>query len=203
MHVPKGDTAKVRILSFEEALSDGRPVPYDRSGWLYVPCTYEEYRYVLGTVGENPLICVGINPSTAEPDHLDNTLKSVERIAKFNGFDSFLMFNVYAQRATDPDAMEKTFNPALHRENLLAFRYLLCRSPKPVIWAAWGKIIEKRPYLKTCLADLIREGREAGAVWVCAGERSKVGGHPHHPLYLKKDSVLAPFDVESYREMMP
>ncbi|MFR6424354.1 MAG: DUF1643 domain-containing protein, partial [Oscillospiraceae bacterium] len=49
---------------------------------------------------KNPLICIGINPSTAQPGDLDNTLKSVERIALGNGYDSFTMFNVYPQRAT-------------------------------------------------------------------------------------------------------
>ena len=60
-------------------------------------------------------MCIGINPSTAVPDRLDNTLKSAQRIALFNGYDSFIMFNVYAQRATDPDDMEKTMNPVAAR----------------------------------------------------------------------------------------
>ena len=90
---------------------------YDITKWLYAPNFYSEYRYILGTRGQKPLICIGINPSTAQPDDLDNTLKSVQRIALGNGYDSFLMFNVYAQRATDPDAMEKVCNPLLHREN--------------------------------------------------------------------------------------
>ena len=49
-------------------------------------------------------------------------LKSVERVAHFNGYDSFIMFNVYAQRATDPDDMELTYNPELHRENMEGLR---------------------------------------------------------------------------------
>ena len=35
-----------------------------------VPPYYTEYRYILGTRGENPLICIGINPSTAQPGDL-------------------------------------------------------------------------------------------------------------------------------------
>ena len=109
MHIPKQDTAGIDVLSFEEALAAAqRPqADYDVSRWLYVPPTYEEYRYILGTRGVHPLICVGINPSTAEPDRLDPTLQSAQRIARFNGYDSFLMFNVYAQRATRPDAWRK------------------------------------------------------------------------------------------------
>ena len=96
-----------------------RPSPdYDVSRWLYVPNTYSEYRYILGTRGQKPLICVGINPSTAAPDALDPTLQSAQRIALNNGYDSFLMFNVYAQRATRPDDMERALNPELHAEPL-------------------------------------------------------------------------------------
>ncbi|WP_139133547.1 DUF1643 domain-containing protein [Anaerobium acetethylicum] len=45
-------------------------------------------RYVLGTVGLTPLICVGVNPSIAELGMLDNTLKSVVRISKAKGANS-------------------------------------------------------------------------------------------------------------------
>jgi hypothetical protein len=92
MHIPVCETQKMDIISFDEAKrceSEGS-FEYDRDKWLYVPNAYTEYRYILGTKGENPLICIGINPSTAKPDDLDNTLKSVERTAKHNGYDSLL-----------------------------------------------------------------------------------------------------------------
>ena len=192
MHIPACDTTQLELLRFEPALeAANRPSPdYDITKWLYVPNFYSEYRYILGTRGKKPLICVGINPSTAAPDALDNTLKSVERVAHFNGYDSFLMFNVYAQRATNPDDMELTYNQELHQENLKAFG---C----PAVWAAWGTIIEKRDYLPACVRDLIALGQTRNARWFSAGKRSRKG-HPHHPLYLRKDSPLDPFDVDQY-----
>ncbi len=199
MHIPVSESQKVDILTFEDARTQrAESAEYDRDKWLYIPDFYSEYRYILGTIGQNPLICIGINPSTAAPDDLDNTLKSVERIAKGNGFDSFIMFNVYAQRATNPDHMDKSLNEALHRENMLAFRWILERSGKhPAVWAAWGTIVEKRDYLKRCLSDMVEIGNEYGAIWYHAGKPS-VKGHPHHPLYLKKDSVIENFDMDSY-----
>lgn len=198
-HIPSGATTELKLLTFQEAL-DAANTPsedYDIGKWIYAPNFYSEYRYILGTRGCHPLICIGINPSTAEPDNLDNTLKSVERIALGNGFDSFIMFNVYAQRATNPDAMEKVYNPLLHRENLEAFRYVLSISQKPAIWAAWGAIIEKRKYLPECVRDMVALGQEYDAAWYCAGAITKKG-HPHHPLYLRKDEKLKPFDITSY-----
>ena len=199
MHIPSGATTELELVSFRDALEAANQpnADYDAERWLYVPNFYSEYRYILGTRGKNPLICIGINPSTARPGDLDNTLKSVERIALGNGFDSFIMFNVYAQRATDPNAMERICNPTLHRENMEAFRYVLSISDAPAVWAAWGSIIEKRAYLSDCVADMLAIGQEYGAKWYCAGAVTKKG-HPHHPLYLRKDEKLKPFDVESY-----
>ena len=147
MHIPTCPSQALDILSFAQA-----QVPtnddFDRDTWRYIPDHYAEYRYLLGTKGANPLICIGINPSTAAPGALDNTLKSVERIAKGNGFDSFLMFNVYAQRATRPQDMDEVCNEALHRENMAAFRWVLSQVGEgytPAVWAGWGTIIEQRP----------------------------------------------------------
>ncbi len=198
-HVPSVATKELTLLTFQQALEAANTPSeeYDIEKWLYAPNFYSEYRYILGTRGKNPLICIGINPSTAKPDDLDNTLKSVERIAHGNGFDSFIMFNVYAQRATSPDDMEKELNEALHRENLEAFRYVLSISEKPAVWAAWGAIIEKRKYLPGCVRDMLLAGEEFGAEWYCAGKITKKG-HPHHPLYLRKDEKIRPFDVAGY-----
>ena len=202
MHIPSGASQTLEVLDFEQALAlTGQGDAYDRDRWIYVPDYYTEYRYILGTRGNNPLICIGVNPSTAEPGNLDNTLKSVQRIADGNGYDSFLMFNVYAQRATRPDDMDRCLNEQLHRENLRAFAWVLERAAeagqRPAVWAAWGAVIEKRPYLPDCVRDMVRVGEDYGVRWLCAGACSKKG-HPHHPLYLRKDERVREFDVKGY-----
>ena len=207
MHIPSSDTAQISIESFEDALTKANAAQdsYDVKKWLYVPNVYSEYRYILGTRGTRPLVCIGINPSTAEPDNLDNTLKSVERIAKGNGYDSFIMFNVYAQRATRPEDMERELNTALHRENMAAFEYVmsLSKNTAPAVWAAWGTIIEMRGYLPSCVRDMIEIGQKYGARWYTAGARSKKAGHPHHPLYLSKESKLDEFyDIIEYLDSL-
>ena len=203
MHIPSGDSRTIEILDFQDALRlSGQSGGYDREKWLYVPDFYTEYRYILGTRGQNPLICIGVNPSTAAPDDLDNTLKSVARIAEGNGFDSWIMFNVYAQRATRPEDMDRELNQVLHRANMAAFEYILqnvAQGLRPAVWAAWGTIIEKRPYLPGCVRDMVALGRRYDARWLCAGKRS-AKGHPHHPLYLRKDEKTVEFDVEQYLE---
>ena len=203
MHIPQGASQTIDILPFADALAlSGRSGGYDSQKWLYVPDFYTEYRYILGTRGQNPLICIGVNPSTAAPDDLDNTLKSVSRIAEGNGFDSWIMFNVYAQRATRPEDMDRELNQELHRANMAAFEYILqnvAQGLRPAVWAAWGTIIEKRPYLPGCVRDMVALGRRYDARWLCAGKRS-AKGHPHHPLYLRKYENTVEFDVEQYLE---
>ena len=202
-HIPADESLNLDILTFNEALAvSGKSGEYDSEKWLYVPDFYTEYRYILGARGPEPLICIGINPSTAEPERLDPTLKSVERIALFNGYKGWMMFNVYAQRATNPDDMDRTLNEKLHLENMAAFEYILSNvdeGVRPAIWAAWGTIIEKRPYLKECVRDMVNIGKKYNACWLCAGRCSKAG-HPHHPLYLRKDEKTENFDIERYLE---
>ena len=201
MHIPASKSQEIELMSFEDALShSGRSGEYDADKWLYVPDFYTEYRYILGERGPDPLICIGINPSTARPDDLDNTLKSVKRIAAANGCEGWYMFNVYAQRATNPDDMDTELNPLLHRENMKAFEYILSNvkeGVRPAVWAAWGTIIEKRAYLKDCVREMAELGKKYNALWVCAG-KSSVKGHPHHPLYLKRDEKTREFDIDRY-----
>ena len=201
MHIPQSDTSFLNILSYREALEKSSSENYDRERWLYVPDFYTEYRYVLGTKGDFPVICIGINPSTAEPDNLDPTLKSVARIAESTGLDSWLMFDVYAQRATRPDDMDRNRNERLHAENMDAFQAILYNASAdgraPVIWAAWGAIIEKRSWLIDCVRDMKRLADCCQANWVCAGQCSKKG-HPHHPLYLRSDESFHQFDIGGY-----
>ena len=202
MHIPSGASQTVELLAFEQALAlSGQSGGYDSEAWIYVPDFYTEYRYILGTRGRNPLICSGVNPSTAAPGERANTLKSVARIAEGNGYDSWIMFNVYAQRATRPQDMDRELNLRLHRENMSAFEYVLSQAAEggrsPAVWAAWGTIIEQRDYLPGCVRDMVLLGERYGAHWLRVGKCS-AKGHPHHPLYLRKDEKTCPFDVEAY-----
>lgn len=184
MHIPTDDSHFIEIKTFDEDHKESLTANgFDSKKWIYVPGEYRDYRYLLGTRGENPVICIGINPSTAEPENLDNTLKSVERLAYFNGYDSFVMFNVYAQRATRPKDMDAEVNTFLHNENMKAFEYVLSHSKNATVWAAWGSIVNERGYLKSCVREMIEIGEKYNAKWVHAGKLLK-NGHPHHPLYL-------------------
>lgn len=198
MHIPTDDSHFIEIKTFDEDYKESLTADgFDSKKWIYVPGEYRDYRYLLGTRGKNPVICIGINPSTAEPENLDNTLKSVERLAHFNGYDSFVMFNVYAQRATRPKDMDAEVNTFLHNENMKAFDYVLSHSQNATVWAAWGSIVNERNYLKSCVKEMIEIGEKYNAKWVHAGKLLK-NGHPHHPLYLCKTTPFEDYDIKDY-----
>lgn len=165
-------------------------------GWLYHINRTNTARFALGTEGRYPLIFLGLNPSTAEPKSLDQTLKSVERITIHNDFSSWVALNLYPQRATDPNDLHSSCDPSLHRSNLKHIENVLMFD-QPVIWAAWGTGITKRPYLLDCLKDIYELSEEYDCSWVTFGKVSK-RGHPHHPLYLRQDSEMMDFDIEGY-----
>ena len=164
--------------------------------WLYEHNADNSARYILGTQGERPLICFGINPSTAEPNRLDPTVNLVSRIAEAQGYDSFIMLNVYPQRATNPNDLHRELESELQHENEAQIAALIAGRPH-TLWAAWGGLIEKRAYLLPAVKRIVALPELQNCQWVSRGRPTK-NGHPHHPLYVRKEEPLTAFDCSIY-----
>ena len=196
----------LEIKTFEELLNENTRI-YDSDKWYYSG-NDDTVRYILGEknilnkngTGSNPLIVIGINLSTAKPDDLDNTIKRVAKKAKEYGkeygIDSYIMMNVYPQRAKNPKFIHKQdeYNSNMHLENLNAFEYVFKNIKEPKIWAAWGSNIKKRKFLKECLKDIVLLLDKYNVVWMKRGNWK----HPHHPLYLSDNYKLEKFDINEY-----
>jgi hypothetical protein len=166
--------------------------------YIYQNTKDNKARFVLGEKGNKTLVCFGINPSTATPLQLDNTLRIVKSFSKNLGYDSWLMLNVYPQRATNPNDLDIEIKSIYHKENLKYIEEVF-RKKDCDVWAAWGTLIEKRRYLTNCLSDIHNLANKNSVNWFSIGKRSKKG-HPHHPLYLNKDLRLDKFNMTSYLE---
>ena len=142
------------------------------------------------------MVCCGVNPSFASPNDFDPTMNNVSTFAEANGYDSYIMINLYPMRATKPDDMHKKMDENIVDINLKYIGEVLS-SGNCDIWAAWGTIIEKRGYLKECLKAICKIADEYNCQWYSIGEKSKKG-HPHHPLYLNRKCKMEKFDVKSY-----
>lgn len=167
----------------------------DNQHWIYETDFDNLYRYALGYCCKKPLLCIGVNPSTATPEKLDPTIRSVARIAHINNYDGWVMINLYPQRATNPNNMDDTLNDSICKQNLSVIKSIINKYEISEIWAAWGTLITKRPYLKKCLSNIY--SITADYDWITFGPSSKAG-HPHHPLYLSSSAPKEFFNLSDY-----
>ncbi len=166
-------------------------------GWWYERTEDNDARFILGQPGEKTLVCFGVNPSTATPEKLDPTLRRVKGLAKLHGYDGWMMFNVYPLRATNPADLPAEWDNLLHAMNRLHIYQTLKKLGAVTVWAAWGTLIEKRPYLALCLREIVADSKCRPLQWITIGDRSQAG-HPHHPLYLANEAEITPFDIDEY-----
>ncbi|MDD3437415.1 MAG: DUF1643 domain-containing protein [Candidatus Gastranaerophilales bacterium] len=164
--------------------------------WIYETEGNNTVRYVLGIVGKKPLICIGINPSTAEPDSLDRTINKVENIAFNNGYDSWMMFNIYPKRDTIFDNLHYMCNDNIHIKNIRIIKKYINEIENPTIWVAFGDHIYHRKYLIPCFYDICNAIKDKNITWVTTGLNKS--GTPKHPLYQKNNSVLQVFNMEKF-----
>ncbi len=169
--------------------------------WLYHTSS-EKVRYSLGERGTKPLICFGINPSTAKPNALDNTLRQVQARACANNYDGWIMFNLYPLRATNPKNLPLIINKRMHKENIQCISNVISSfSANEIeldVWCAWGGIINQRKYLSACLCDIHSEIKDYKINWIALENSITKAGDPGHPLYKRKELKFVSFDIENY-----
>ena len=144
-------------------------------------------RFILGESGANPIICFGINPSTANDIKYDPTILKIRKIASENNCDSWVMLNLYPQRATNPNDMHEKADNDLKITNYEVIRSVFNIYPNALTLASWGNAIEKRKYLKDCLKEILAIAPDRK--WVCRGKLT-VKGNPRHQLYVPDNTKL-------------
>ncbi len=158
----------------------------------------ENVRYMLKKEGTHILYVIGLNPSTADNEKPDPTIRKVMGFAEINGFDGFAMFNIYPQRSTNPDGLHRECDDGLHSKNLSIIQAEFCNIRQPVILLAYGNAIETRNYLKTCLRDITDLLQPLHPQWKQIGALTRLG-HPRHPLYaryeLLNNYTMIPWEI--------
>ena len=161
----------------------------------------EACRYVLASKGHKRLVVIGVNPSTANALRPDATMRKVMGFAERNGYDGFVMLNLYPQRSTDFSGVHKERNEELHRKNLEAIRAFFEVHNQIDILTAWGDNIDCRSYLKDCLRDIVSVLQEGDRkiTWMQIGALTNAG-HPRHPSRPSYNSTLGTFHIIRYIE---
>lgn len=149
----------------------------------------ERYRYVLrrcfaGSVLDapaNPVVFCMLNPSTATAMENDPTVRRCIGFAKAWGHSDLLVVNLFAMRSTDPDELTRAVDP-VGPENDAALASI--PATVPVVLACGShKMVTKR---------LARAAEILARPLLCLGVTA--AGLPKHPLYLRVDSPLIPWN---------
>lgn len=147
----------------------------------------DKVRYVLKKDGHNPLVVLGINPSTADDVRPDRTMTRVCGFADNMGFDSFVMLNVYPLRTPKIEELPAEIDSNLHEQNISHIVEEISKIENPSILVAYGNSISKKKYLRLCLKDILKELIQfKGAKFIQLGDLTNEG-NPRHPLMARAD----------------
>ena len=153
------------------------------------------YRYIL-TRRWHPTLpsCtfVALNPSTADADQDDPTIRRCIGFARREGCGGLIVANLCAYRATDPAELlivDDPFGPG----NVETIRSLAHRRDISCYIGAWGAWPDgSRPGAKrgaASMAALVSHWFPLQALGVTAG------GQPRHPLYVRADAPLVEYPI--------
>lgn len=145
-----------------------------------------KYRYALWRVwdSEKPKVMfIGLNPSTANENENDPTIRRVVRFAKDWGYGGVYMMNLFPIVSTDPSILTE-FESSDCSEDLENMTHLLevKRKCQHIVFA-WGNFKEAIQRAKS-VSGYFKDA-------TCLGINKN--GTPKHPLYIKADTRLTPF----------
>jgi hypothetical protein len=132
------------------------------------------YRYQLSRMWDDskpPILFIMLNPSTADADADDPTIRRVIQFSTSWGHGGVYVANLYAFRSTDSKTL-KTVDDPIGKDNVSHIKHLIGIVDKVVY--AWGNN-QKEP---KWLSELVQTP-------YCIDLSKK--GVPKHPLYLKSD----------------
>ena len=158
---------------------------------IYESAKKDQWRFTLGKSGSNPLLTIGLNPSTATREKSDTTVAKVEQVAKQHGYDGFVMLNLCAIRATDYHELPRAVNREAFDTNLQRIESIVAEVAHPTIWAAWGNCVSYHSYFVAARDELFARLSKYPVRWVRHGTLT-AEGHPRHPSRLTYAWTLEP-----------
>lgn len=151
------------------------------------------YRYTLGRAWDDsgPFVTfVMLNPSTADADADDPTIRRCTRFARDNGHGSLVVVNLFALRANDPARLLSDPDPVGPRnDNAID---LAARSCDALV-VAWGALPPRlRPRAAIVAMRLLSIRATINKPVYALGVTAD--GSPRHPLYLRADAHVQPWE---------
>lgn len=159
------------------------------------PCG--SYRYLLwrrwkpGIAGA---LFVMLNPSTADANDDDPTIRRCSDFAFRWGFGGIEVANLFALRSTDPTSIFHAPDPVGPENGILPV------GDVGVIIAAWGARAD-HPMVCTRALEVLSDFTTRQLKVACLGVTR--GGHPRHPLYLRSDTLPQPYHNCAGLDVLP
>lgn len=144
------------------------------------------YRYELHRTWsalEPSLPFVMLNPSTADAEHDDPTIRRCMHFARREGYGGIVVVNLYALKATDPGQLRLHYSPTGGQDNdetITSFLSYADHNSVPVV-CAWGveRTVRYAP-MRRRVGWLQLEAKRWHADLRCLGVTQR--GEPKHPL---------------------
>jgi hypothetical protein len=155
----------------------------------FSPC--RRYRCTLHREWNNrlpPCVFIMLNPSTADDQQDDHTIRRCIGFAQRWGMGSLVVCNLFALRSTDPRALYQTPDPVGvdNDWHIMAEAWGAARAGGTVVfaWGTHGALMDRGERVATMLSGL--------PVPPVALAFSK-DGFPRHPLYVRGDVTPVPY----------
>lgn len=150
------------------------------------------YRYQLERILDNKpgntVVFAALNPSKAGEKEDDATVRRWTRFAYDWGYQRFLVVNLFAYISTNPTVLKGMFPEiAVGADNDDWIRRTVHGRDVVVCWGSHGGLHRR----DLAVVKLLRNGPKSVR---CFGRTKE--GHPQHPLRLRADTKLVPYDVE-------
>lgn len=142
-----------------------------------------KYRYLLRRTWDQErmrALFVMLNPSTADAEIDDPTIRSCMRLCKNWGYGSFEVVNLFGWRATDPSELAKADDP-VGPANQRIVNAAIVRTDVAI--CAWGANPAAEQRASSMWSNIHRNRPTV----FCLGVTKS--GYPRHPLYIKTGTV--------------
>lgn len=157
----------------------------------------QTYRYVLKRIwgeGGKYITWVMLNPSIADAEIDDPTIRRCLSFSKTWGYDGMFVVNLFAYRSTSRDNLKSNKNKIVYGKPIIIgpdndsylWEYAAKAKLVMVAWGNDGALLDRDKQVVNTISSLDL---------YCLGQSKN--GHPKHPLYIKGNTKPAPFTLRN------